>query len=132
LTTVRANASSPGPLVLRADVVDPLPGTGFLPLETGATGQSSQDATAQLPTSVFFIRLQMLWAQIAHFVDHYNHFRYHESLQNLTPADVYFGRGQTILLERERIQRDKTATIATSLESRLNSNPRGARASVPI
>jgi putative transposase len=30
----------------------------------------------------------------------------HESLQNLTPADVYFGRGQTILLERERIKSD--------------------------
>jgi putative transposase len=44
--------------------------------------------------------------QIAHFVDHYNHCHYHESLQNLTPADVYFGRRQTILLVRERIKRD--------------------------
>ena len=40
------------------------------------------------------------------FVEHYNHRRYHESLQNFTPADVYFGRGGTILLERERIKRD--------------------------
>ncbi|WP_408906323.1 IS3 family transposase [Muricoccus nepalensis] len=46
-----------------------------------------------------------LEAQIEAFVAHYNHQRYHESLQNLTPADVYLGRGQTILLERERIKR---------------------------
>jgi transposase InsO family protein len=45
-----------------------------------------------------------LTASIEAFVTHYNHQRYHESLSNLTPADVYFGRGQTILLERERIK----------------------------
>lgn len=44
--------------------------------------------------------------QIAAFVDHYNHRRYHESLGNLTPADVYFGRGDIIMLERERIKRE--------------------------
>ena len=47
--------------------------------------------------------------QIEAFVDHYNHQRYHESLKNLTPADVYFGRGQSILASRERI---KKRTIA--------------------
>jgi transposase InsO family protein len=46
-----------------------------------------------------------LETQIDNFVGHYNHRRYHESLGNLTPADVYFGRGQTILLERERIKK---------------------------
>ena len=46
-----------------------------------------------------------LEAQIGAFVERYNHRRYHESLDNLTPADVYCGRGQTILLQRERIKR---------------------------
>ncbi len=46
-----------------------------------------------------------LQAEIETFVAQYNHRRYHESLNNLTPADVYFGRGQAILLERERIKR---------------------------
>ena len=44
-------------------------------------------------------------ANIERFVIHYNHHRYDESLSNLTPADVYFGRGETILLERERTKR---------------------------
>jgi len=48
---------------------------------------------------------ESLEAAIDDFVGHYNHRRYHESLKNLTPADVYFGRGQTILLEREKIKR---------------------------
>jgi transposase InsO family protein len=46
-----------------------------------------------------------LEAQIEAFIEHYNHHRYHESLKNLTPADVYRGRGQTTLLERERTKR---------------------------
>ena len=44
------------------------------------------------------------------FVDHCNHRRYHESLQNLTPADVYFGRGEIILRQRERIKRKTIET----------------------
>jgi putative transposase len=46
-----------------------------------------------------------LEARIGAFVEHYNHQRYHESLNNLTPADVYFGRGPIILMEREKIKR---------------------------
>lgn len=45
-----------------------------------------------------------LRANIGRFVEHYNHHPYHESLSNLTPADVYFGRSQTILRQRQRIK----------------------------
>ena len=45
-----------------------------------------------------------LEAQIEAFVDHYNHQRYHESLNNVTPANVYFGRDKAILDQRERIK----------------------------
>ena len=46
-----------------------------------------------------------LETQVADFVEHYNHARAHESLSNLTPADVYFGRGTAILAEREKIRK---------------------------
>jgi len=46
-----------------------------------------------------------LEAQIEAFVDHYNHQRYHESLNNVTPSDVYFGRDKAILKQREEIKR---------------------------
>ena len=46
-----------------------------------------------------------LEAQVEAFITHDNHRRYHESLANLTPADVYFGRGRAILLKRQRTKR---------------------------
>ena len=48
-----------------------------------------------------------LEARLAEFVDYYNSRQYHESLNNLTPADMYFGRGQTILTRRENIKLKK-------------------------
>ena len=43
--------------------------------------------------------------QIGAFVEHYNNRRYHESLGNLTPADVYFGRDQAIIKRRKMIKK---------------------------
>ncbi len=43
---------------------------------------------------------------IKEFVTYYNNERYHESLNNLTPADVYFGRRESILERREVIKQN--------------------------
>jgi len=44
-----------------------------------------------------------LEAAIAAFVEHDNHRRFHESLGDLTQADVHFRGGPAILAERESI-----------------------------
>ena len=51
-----------------------------------------------------------LEAQIEAFVDHYNHRLYHESLNNVTPPNVYFGRHKAILRQRDRIKRKTIGT----------------------
>lgn len=43
--------------------------------------------------------------QIGLFVEHYNHHRYHEALNNVTPADVYYGRDGQVLQKRAQIRR---------------------------
>jgi len=44
--------------------------------------------------------------RIETFVEYYNNERYHESLNNVTPADVYFGRDKDIIRERKKIKRN--------------------------
>ena len=50
-----------------------------------------------------------LQEHLQRFVSYYNHERYHESLNNLTPADVFYGRGEEILEQREMIKRSTLA-----------------------
>jgi transposase InsO family protein len=45
-----------------------------------------------------------LRAALVSFVHYYNNERYHESLENMTPADVYFGRAQQIKSNRHHIK----------------------------
>ncbi|MAH06554.1 MAG: hypothetical protein CL561_13445 [Alphaproteobacteria bacterium] len=52
--------------------------------------------------------------QIEKFINHYNTRRYHESLNNLTPEDVWLGRGETILEQRRKIKQ-KTLTLRKQL-----------------
>lgn len=55
--------------------------------------------------------------QVEVFIENYNTRRYHESLNNLTPEDVWLGRGETILKQRERIKA-KTMRLRKSLHQK--------------
>ena len=58
---------------------------------------------------------EQLEEEIASFIDFYNNRRYHESLNNVTPADVYFGRNREIIARREQLKKQ-------TLESRRKYN----------
>ena len=53
---------------------------------------------------------------IGQFVIYYNNERYHESLDNLTPADVYLGRGEKILKIRNQIKKESMLLRRNSYE----------------
>jgi len=90
---------------LGAEGMDHVRGAPYHPQTQGKIERWHQTLKNRILLENYFLPGD-LNASIERFVDHYNHHRYHESLQNLTPADVYFGRGETILLERERIKRN--------------------------
>ena len=46
-----------------------------------------------------------LEAALRDFVAYYNNERCHESLDNVTPADAYFGRKYAVVSERARIKK---------------------------
>jgi len=47
---------------------------------------------------------------IGEFVEYYNNERYHESIDNLTPADVYSGKSKEVLTKREQIKQNTLAS----------------------
>jgi len=58
--------------------------------------------------------------QIDDFIDHYNNHRYHESLNNITPADTHFGRDAAIIERRKKIKK------LTTQKRRLNHQRKAA------
>jgi hypothetical protein len=65
-----------------------------------------------------------LEVRLAEFVDSYNTRRDHESLGNLTPVDIYCGRGPTLLTRRQNVKHKDHRNYggAASAGGRLNLN----------
>ena len=68
-------------------------GKPYHPMTQGKIERYHRSMKNQILLENYYLPGQ-LEARLAEFVDYYNTRRYHESLGNLTPADVYFGRGQ--------------------------------------
>ena len=56
--------------------------------------------------------------QIGAFVEYYNNKRYHENFNNVTPADVYFGRDKVIPREREKSRDRQSDNAACNIKNK--------------
>lgn len=109
--------SDNGPCYISEDLADWLGGKGmdhvrgapYHPQTQGKIERWHQTLKNRILLDNYFLPGD-LTQQIEAFIDHYNYQRYHESLSNVTPADVYFGRAQSILNRRERIKRKTIET----------------------
>ena len=84
--------------------IDHIRGAPYHPQTQGKIERWHQTLKNRILLNNYYLPRE-LEAQISVFVENYNNKRLHESLNNLTPADVYFGRGQAILEEREKIKK---------------------------
>ena len=91
-------------LFVRLSVMDHVRGAPFHPQTQGKIERWHQTMKNRVLLENYYLPGD-LERQIGAFVEYYNNQRYHESLNNVTPADVYFGRDKAILRERERIKK---------------------------
>ena len=78
-------------------------GKPYHPMTQGKIERYHRSLKNQILLENYYLPGQ-LEARLAEFIAYYNNCRYHESLSNLTPADIYFGRGQSILTRRRKIK----------------------------
>ena len=67
------------------------------------------------PELVYYFYPSELEKAVAQWVKYYNERRFHESLDNLTPRDVYLGQGEEIKRIREIIKQN-------SINKRISEN----------
>ena len=89
---------------IKANAMSHVCGAPFHPQTRGKIERLHQALKNRISQENYFLPGD-LELQIEAFVEHYNNQRYHESLENVTPADTYFGRAETIIKQRERIKR---------------------------
>jgi putative transposase len=76
----------------------------YHPMTQGKIGRYHRSMKNMVNLQNYFLPTE-LETEITTFVNYYNHQRYHEALNNLTPADVYFRRAQEVLTRRDQIKK---------------------------
>jgi transposase InsO family protein len=108
--------SDNGPSYVSAELRDWLEEQGMMhtrgrpyhPMTQGKIERYHRSMKNQILLENYYLPCE-LEKRIGQFVHYYNTERYHESLDNLTPADVYFGQGEKILNWRAKIKKQTLA-----------------------
>jgi putative transposase len=87
---------------LRPYDIQQIHGRAHHPQTQGKIERYHRSMKSIVKLTTFFFPWELEQA-IADFVAYYNYERYHESLDKVTPADVYFGRQEEVLSQREVI-----------------------------
>ena len=110
--------SDNGPCYLAGDLADYLNrhginhtrGRPYHPMTQGKIERYHRAMKNVINLEHYYLPWQLMY-QIGEFVQHDNHWRVHESLDNLIPADIYFGRASQIVkarnLVKERTMRNR-------------------------
>ena len=88
---------------LKDNQVDHTRGAPYHPQTQGKIERYHQTMKNMILLNNYYMPGELKLA-IRQFVDNYNNHRYHESLDNCTPADVYFGRYKQVQSERQKIK----------------------------
>ena len=104
--------SDNGPSYVASDLADWLEGQGmrhtrgkpYHPMTQGKIERWHLSLKSRILLENYYLPGDLERA-VAGFVEHYNHRRYHESLDNLTPADVYFGRATQPVMKQSCLER---------------------------
>ena len=92
-------------------------GASYHPMTQGKIGRYHRSMKNIVKLQNYYFPWE-LKQEISRFVDYYHHQGYHETLNNVTPADVYLGRHQEILTKRDLIKKE---TLELRRKQNLNS-----------
>ena len=84
--------------------IEPVRGAPYHPQTQGKIERWHQTLKNRISLENYYLPGD-LENQVGAFVDHYNNHRYHESLNNVTPADAYYGRATAIIERRKKIKK---------------------------